>query len=74
AEVAQLEQKIRTLEAERATIDSELMDPTLYANGKASERARELMQRRADIVARLEHTESAWLEAAERLERAAAQH
>jgi ATP-binding cassette subfamily F protein 3 len=70
AEVAQLEQQIRKLEAERAALDSELANPEIYED-KA--RAVELMQRRADVVARLEQAEAAWLEAAERLEQAAAQ-
>jgi len=72
AEVAKHEKTIQQLEAERATIDNELMAPELYADG-ASTRARELMQRRAAINASLQDAEAAWLEAAERLERETAQ-
>ena len=68
AEVARHEQAIQRLEAERSTIDGELMTPELYADG-ASVRARELMQRRGIIAAQLEEVEAAWLDAAERLER-----
>lgn len=68
AEVARHEQTIQRLEAERSTIDGELMTPELYADG-ASVRARELMQRRGIIAAQLEEVEAAWLDAAERLER-----
>jgi ATP-binding cassette subfamily F protein 3 len=68
AEVARLEKAIQQLEAQRNAIDAELMQPELYAD-TASTRARELMQQRAGIVARLEATEAEWLEMADRLER-----
>jgi ATP-binding cassette subfamily F protein 3 len=68
AEVTKLEKAIQQLEAERNAIDAELMKPELYAD-TASTRARELMQQRAGIIARLEDTEAKWLEAADRLER-----
>jgi ATP-binding cassette subfamily F protein 3 len=71
AEVAKLEKAIAQLERERVTIDEHLLAPELY-DSQGSIRARELMQRQADIKAKLEIAETAWLEAAERLERESA--
>jgi ATP-binding cassette subfamily F protein 3 len=72
AQVAKFEKQIQQLEADRAAIDAELMEPELYVDG-ASAKARELMQRRGEVASRLADIESAWLEAAERLERETAQ-
>jgi ATP-binding cassette subfamily F protein 3 len=71
AEVARFEKTIAQLERERAAIDEQLLAPELY-DGQGSARARELVQRQADIKAKLATAESAWLEAAERLERESA--
>jgi ATP-binding cassette subfamily F protein 3 len=71
AEVARHEKTIAQLERDRATIDEQLLAPDLY-DSQGSVRARELVQRQAEINARLETAESAWLDAAERLERESA--
>jgi ATP-binding cassette, subfamily F, member 3 len=68
AAVAKCEKEIQQLEAERASLDTELMAPELYMDG-ASSRARELMQRRSEISAQLARVEAVWLETAEQLER-----
>jgi ATP-binding cassette, subfamily F, member 3 len=72
AEVSKYEKQIQRLEAERATIDAQLMEPELYVEG-ASAKARELMQRRGEVAALLSELETAWLEVAERLEKETAQ-
>jgi ATP-binding cassette, subfamily F, member 3 len=72
AEVSKYEKQIQRLEAERATLDAQLMEPELYVEG-ASAKARELMQRRGEVAAQLNEAETAWLEVAERLEKETAQ-
>ncbi len=71
AEVSRLEKSIARLEAERAALEQQLLEPELYDN-QGSMRARELVQQQAEIRAKLDAAESAWLEAAERLERESA--
>jgi ATP-binding cassette subfamily F protein 3 len=71
AEVARYEKTIAQLERERAAIDEQLLAPELY-DGQGSVKARELVQRQADIKSKLEAAETAWLEVAERLERESA--
>jgi ATP-binding cassette, subfamily F, member 3 len=71
AEVARHEKTIAQLERERAAIDEQLLAPELY-DARGSVKARELVQRQSDIRSKLEAAETAWLEAAERLERESA--
>jgi ATP-binding cassette subfamily F protein 3 len=71
AEVARHEKTIAQLERERAAIDEQLLAPQLY-DGQGSAKARELVLRHAEIKTKLEAAETAWLEAAERLERESA--
>jgi ATP-binding cassette, subfamily F, member 3 len=71
AEVSRLEKSIARLEAERAAVEQQLLAPELYDN-HGSMRARELVQQQAEIRAKLDAAESAWLEVAERLERESA--
>jgi ATP-binding cassette subfamily F protein 3 len=70
-EVARYEKVIAELERKRSEIETQLLEPSLY-DSQGSVRARELMQQQAEIKAKIADAESAWLEAAERLERESA--
>ena len=68
-EVERLERELDRQRAALTELDEALADPTLYEDERRPE-LRALLQQQGDLRQRLEDTETAWLEASERLENA----
>jgi ATP-binding cassette subfamily F protein 3 len=69
--VSKAEKAMAALTAERSRIDRAMFDPASAGPEEAGRTMTELMVRRAEIEARLEAAEAAWIEASEALEAAA---
>ncbi len=68
-EVARIEKRIAALEAERAGVQTELADPTLYEGGGG--RVAELVRRQGQLAQQIATSEEAWLDAHAALDAAA---
>ncbi len=65
--IAELEQQLERLQAERADLETTLADPALYDDANKP-RLLDLLARQADLRQRIEAAEAAWLEKNEALE------
>ncbi len=70
--VRSAEAELEKLTAQRSAIDQAMFDPASAEPALAKLTMTDLMKRRADLEARIDTAEAAWLEASERLEGAAA--
>jgi ATP-binding cassette subfamily F protein 3 len=66
--VSKAEKAMAALTSERSRIDRAMFDPASAGPEEAGQTMSELMRRRADVEARLEAAEAAWVEASETLE------
>jgi ATP-binding cassette subfamily F protein 3 len=66
--VSKAEKAMAALTSERSRIDRAMFDPAAAGPEEAGQTMSELMRRRAEVEARLEAAEAAWVEASETLE------